>query len=64
MTDTVLRVSVNGDIVAHEIMRAGLKEIVREHSSDPSFSGERAAEIAAATLDAAEKHEGWDDHEP
>lgn len=53
-----LTVTVTGDFIAHELMRFGLKEIVRMRADDPfAYSAEDAAELAQVVLDKVEEFE-------
>ena len=61
MTDLsklTMTVTVTGDFIAHEVMRFGLKEIVRLREEDPfAYSAEDAADLAQVVLDKVEELE-------
>lgn len=53
-----LTITVSGDFIAHEVMRFGLKEIVRLREENPfEYSAEDAADLAQAVLDSVEELE-------
>ena len=53
-----LTVTLAGDLIAHEVMRFGLKEIVRLREKNPfEYSAENAADFAQAVLDEVEELE-------
>lgn len=53
-----LTITLTGDFIAHEIMRFGLKEIVRMRAEDPfAYSAEEAADLAQLVLDKVEELE-------
>lgn len=58
MTCLRLELTLTPDWIAAEVMRAGLKAIVKESAGDPfGFSGSEAAEIAQEALQAAAAQE-------
>jgi len=53
-----MTVTVTGDILAHEVARFGLLEIMRRARKDPfGFTGTEAEKIAAETIHAVRKLE-------
>lgn len=53
-----LTVMVTGDVLAHELMRFALKEIVRKRIADPyGFGGDDASAIAEMAIARAEELE-------
>lgn len=59
---TGVTINVSGDILAHEVARFGLLEIMRRSRKDPfGFTGSDAEKIAAETIHAVRKLEAIDE---